>query len=191
MKTNKKYDLIYIDPPWSYEKKVGQGVADKIYNTMELLEILKLPIKDLLKDNGVCWCWVTFPMLLKEIPKVIDCWGLDYVTVGFNWIKLNDNGRPFFGIGHHTKSNGEICLILRKGKGLKVLDNTISQVIMTKKDRHSRKPHICYTKLENLYGSVDRLEMFARDKREGWDAWGNQVPKLEQKIISKQWEDGE
>ena len=176
----KKYDLIYTDPAWSYEKKVGQGVADKQYQTMSLEDIKALPINDMLKKNGMVWCWVTFPMLLKEIPDVIKAWGLEYVTVGFNWIKLNDNGRPFFGIGHHTKSNGEMCLILRKGKGLKVLDNSISQVILTKKDRHSKKPHKCYTLLERLYGEVDRIEMFARHRREGWDTWGNQVPKEQQ-----------
>jgi len=183
MDTNKKYDLIYTDLAWSYGCKFGQGIADEQYNTMSLEDIKALPILDLLKDNGVVWCWVTFPMLLKEIPEVIKSWGLEYVTVGFNWIKLNDNGTPFFGIGHHTKSNGEICIILRKGKGLKVINNTVSQVIMIKKDKHSKKPHCCYTKLEKLYGSVDRLEMFARHRREGWDTWGNEVPKETQEIL--------
>jgi len=179
----KKYDLIYIDPPWSYDKKVGQGVADNVYDTVPLEDIKNIPIKSMLKEDGVVWCWVTFPMLLKEIPELIEAWGLDYVTVCFNWIKLNDNGTPFFGIGHHTKSNGEICIILRKGKGLKVIDNTISQVILTKKDRHSKKPHICYSRLECLYGNKDRLEMFARHKREGWDVFGNQIPKDTQIIL--------
>ena len=116
-----KYDLIYTDPAWDYECKIGQGVAIEQYKTMSIEDIKKLPMKDLLNDNGLVYCWVTFPMLLKEIPDVIKAWDLEYVTVGFNWIKINDDGTPFFGIGHHTKSNGEICLILRKGKGLKVL----------------------------------------------------------------------
>lgn len=179
----KKYDLIYTDPAWSYNKKVGQGIADDQYNTMELCEIKKLPVNELLKDDGVVFMWITFPMM-KEAFEVIESWSLKYVTVGFNWIKLNDNGKPFFGIGHHTKSNGEICLLLRKGEGLKVLDHTISQVIMTKKDRHSKKPYLCYTLLERLYGDVDKLEMFARHRREGWDVWGNQVPKEEQKLLN-------
>lgn len=182
MTTDKKYDLVYTDPAWSYDKKVGQGIADDIYQTMSLGDIKNLPVNYLLKDNAVVYMWVTFPML-KEAFEVINAWELEYVTVGFNWIKLNENGTPFFGIGHHTKSNGEICLLLRKGKGLPVLDNTISQVIMTKKDKHSRKPKICYTLLERLYGNVERLEMFARDKRENWDAWGNQVPKLTQRLL--------
>jgi len=54
---------------------------------------------------------------------------------------------------------------------------------MTKKDKHSKKPHKCYALIEKLYGSIDKLEMFARDKREGWDVWGNQVPELTQKLL--------
>jgi len=180
--TEVKYDLIYIDPPWSYNKKVGQGVADEIYSTMDLEKIKLLPINETLKDNSVVYMWATFPML-NEAFEVIQAWGLEYVTVGFNWIKLNDNGKPFFGIGHHTKSNGEICLLLRKGVGLKILDNTISQVIMTKKEKHSKKPRICYSHLERLYGNVERIEMFARHRREGWDVFGDQLPKDTQSLL--------
>jgi len=98
--------------------------------------------------------------------------------------EIEINGSAFFGIGHHTKSNGEICIILKKGKGLKVLDNTISQIIMTKKEKHSSKPHVCYTKLEKLYGNkIKKLEMFARHKREGWDVFGNETPKFTQMIL--------
>jgi len=90
----KKYDLIYTDPAWSYNKKVGQGIADDIYQTMPLEDIKKLPINEMLKENAVVWMWVTFPML-KEAFEVVTAWNLEYITVGFNWIKLNDNGTPF------------------------------------------------------------------------------------------------
>jgi len=179
----KKYDLIYTDPAWSYNKKVGQGIADDQYSTMSLEDIKALPVNDLLNNDGVVYMWVTFPML-REAFEVINTWDLEYVTVGFNWIKLNDNGTPFFGIGHHTKSNGEICVICRKGKGLKVQDNSISQVILNKKDTHSKKPHKVYSLLERLYPNASKLEMFARHKRQGWDTWGNQVPKETQKIFT-------
>lgn len=175
----KQYDLIYTDPAWSYNKKVGQGIADDQYSTMCLEDIGKLPVNQLLKDDGVVYMWITFPFL-NMIEYICDYWGLEYVTVGFNWIKLNDDGTPFFGIGHHTKSNGEVCVILRKGKGLKVQDNSISQVIMTKKDKHSKKPHICYSHIERLYPDASKLEMFARHRREGWNVWGNQAPKEQQ-----------
>lgn len=178
-----KYDLIYADPAWSYDRKVGQGIADEQYNTMSLEEIKKLPIKDLSKDKAVLFLWVTFPML-KEGLEVIEAWGFEYKTLGFNWIKLNNNGSVFFGIGHYTKSNSELCLIATKGGGLPIKDNTISQIVMSKRQEHSKKPHEIYKKIELLYGEVSRIELFARHKRQGWDTWGNQVPKETQNILN-------
>lgn len=179
---NKKYKIIYADPPWSYDRKVGQGVANDQYNTMDIEDIKKLPIRGLADKDCTLFMWATFPKL-EEAVEVIKAWGFTLKTVAFNWIKLNDNGTPFFGIGFYTKSNGEICILATKGETLKVLDNTISQVIMTKKSRHSSKPHIVYALIERLFGDLPRIELFARHRREGWDAWGDQVPKEEQRLI--------
>lgn len=181
----KKYNIIYADPPWSYDRKVGQGIADEQYQTMDIEEIKKLPIKDLADKDCVLLMWVTFPKL-KEGLELIEAWGFTLKTVAFNWIKLNNNGKPFFGIGFYTKSNGEICILATKGKTLKVLDNTISQVIMSKHGKHSSKPHVCYTLIERLFGDLPRIELFARHKREGWDSWGNEVPTEEQKILDNE-----
>ena len=180
------YDLIYSDPAWSYDKKVGQGIADEQYNTMSIEEIAGLRVGDLLKEDGLVYMWITFPFL-DQIPYICESWGLEYVTVGFNWIKLNIDGTPFFGIGHHTKSNGEVCVILRKGKGLQVQDNSISQVIMTRRDKHSKKPHACYTHLERLYPNASKLEMFARHRREGWGVWGEEAPKEQQNKLREEY----
>lgn len=177
-----KYSLVLADPPWSYDKKVGQGVADDIYQTMPLEAIKALPVGDMGEENAVLLMWATFPML-QEAFEVLEAWGYTYKTVAFNWIKLNKSGTPFFGIGHYTKSNAEICLLAVKGKGLPVLDNTISQVVMTVREEHSRKPAKIYTLIERLYGDVPRIELFARHKRQGWEAWGNQVPKETQKLM--------
>lgn len=182
MKIDKKYKIIYADPPWSYDKKIGQGIADDQYLTMPLEDIKKLPINLLSESDSILFIWVTFPML-KEGIEVLESWGFKYITCAFNWIKLNDNGKPFFGIGHYTKSNSELCLLAKKGKGLIVKDNTISQIVMTKKSKHSQKPHEIYSKIEKLYGLTTKIELFARHKREGWDCWGNQVPKLEQRLL--------
>jgi len=179
---NKKYQIIYADPPWSYDRKVGQGVASEQYNTMDIEDIKKLPIKEISDDDCALFMWATFPKL-NEALEVIKAWGFTLKTVAFNWIKLNDDGTPFFGIGFYTKSNGEICILATKGKTLKVLDNTISQVIMTRKSRHSSKPHVVYGLIERLFGYLPRIELFARHKREGWDAWGNEVPSEEQRIL--------
>lgn len=149
---------------------------------MPLEDIKKLPIIDLAEDNCILFIWVTFPML-QEGLEVIKAWGFKYKTCAFNWIKTNDDGTPFFGIGHYTKSNSELCLLAVKGR-LEVKSNKVSQIILSKKSKHSRKPHIVYSKIEEILPYNSRIELFARNKRQGWDAWGNQVPKEEQKLIT-------
>jgi len=167
----KKYQIIYADPPWSYNKKIGQGIADDQYPTMALKDIKELPISNLAGNNCVLFLWATFPML-KEALEVIESWGFEYKTVAFNWVKLNPNGTPFFGIGHYTKSNAEICLLATRGK-LSVVSNKISQIVMSVNSKHSSKPLQIYSKIEKLYGLLDRIELFARVKHQGWDTWGN------------------
>ena len=149
---------------------------------MDIEDIKDLPIQNIADEDSVLFIWATFPKL-DEALAVMKSWGFVLKTVAFNWIKLNDNGTPFFGIGFYTKSNGEICILATKGKTLKVLDNTISQVIMTKKSKHSSKPHIVYGLIEKLFGDLPRIELFARHKREGWDVWGNEAPNETQKLL--------
>ena len=91
------------------------------------------------------------------------------------WIKTNkNNGKPFFGIGYYTKSNCEVCLIAVKGKPIKV-SNSVSSVIISPRQEHSKKPDQIRDKIVELCGDVPRIELFARKKAEGWDVWGNEV----------------
>lgn len=81
-----------------------------------------------------------------------------------------------FGVGYYTKSNAEICLLATRGKPHKLVkDNSISQVIMTPKTKHSRKPIECRERILQMLGDLPRIELFARQKVEGWDCWGNEV----------------
>lgn len=176
----KKYNIIYADPPWHYSdvhtwRKMGGGVAAK-YRTLSTNEICSINVKDIAADDCLLFIWCTFPNL-KEVFKVIDAWGFDYVTIGFTWIKLNKiNKKPFFGIGYYTKSNAEICLIGKKGKpsNLKI-SNKVSSIIISEKREHSRKPDEARERIVNLLGDKPRIELFAREKKEGWDVWGNEV----------------
>jgi len=84
----KKYKIIYADPPWKYDRKIGEGVAEKQYPTMEIEEICSLPIKEIADKDCILFLWATFPKL-KEALKVIEAWGFRYRTVAFVWIKLN------------------------------------------------------------------------------------------------------
>jgi|TARA_Y100000310_G_C20624712_1_gene785217 site-specific DNA-methyltransferase (adenine-specific) len=184
----KKYQIIYADPPWKYRlgKSMGtnfQGAADAEYKTMSMEDICKLKVSEITDKDCILFLWVTFPQL-KEGLKVIEAWGFEYKTIGFNWIKQNRDKSPFFGIGYYTKSNGEICLLATKGNPHKfVKDNSISQIVMTYKTKHSQKPPVVRKKIVQLLGDRPRLEMFARKEDtlfehkdwKGWDVWGNEV----------------
>lgn len=176
-KNNKKYSIIYADPPWKYNPRnnsntsFGKGTP---YPTMTIEEIKNFNINKFAADNCALFLWVTFPKL--EIGmEVIKAWGFDYKTLGFSWIKTNfKNKKPFFGIGYYTKSNCEICLLGIKGK-LKPISNKVSSVIISPRQHHSKKPDLIASKIVQLFGNLPRIELFARDKKEGWDVYGNEL----------------
>ena len=108
---NKKYQIIYADPPWQYNRKAGQGIAADHYPTMSLQEICDLPVGKLADKDCVLFLWVTFPQL-REGLSVIQAWGFQYKTVAFVWVKKNKKADTLFlGLGHWTRSNAEICLL--------------------------------------------------------------------------------
>ena len=80
----KKYSIIYADPPWRYEMKKGQGVAENHYSTMGTEEICSLPVQEICEKNCALFLWVTFPQL-PEAFRVIKAWGFRYKTVAFVW----------------------------------------------------------------------------------------------------------
>lgn len=172
--TNKKYNIIYADPPWSYRNRGGvQGNVLKHYQTMKNEDIYNLPIENIADDNCILFLWATFPNL-QEALNTIKAWGFEYKTCGFNWIKKNKNGTNFFGIGWYTKSNSEVCLIGTKGKAPKA-SNKVSQIVESVREKHSKKPDIVRDKIVEFSGDLPRIELFARNKVDGWDCWGNEV----------------
>jgi len=172
----KKYQIIYVDPPWSYQNGgVPQGGVNAQYKTMTLNEIKMLPIKEIAEDISVLLLWATFPQL-QEALEVIKAWGFQYKTLGFSWLKTNKNGTPFFGIGYYAKSNQEVCLLGVRGNAHSLVkSNSVSSFVSTLKTKHSEKPQIFRDKIIELFGDLPRIELFARQKTEGWDAWGNEV----------------
>lgn len=86
--TDKKYNIIYADPPWRYNDKGCNGNAQKHYNTMRLSDICALPVKDIADKDCVLFLWATYPML-KDAMRVIESWGFKYKTLGFQWVKRN------------------------------------------------------------------------------------------------------
>lgn len=179
MKINKKYNIIYADPPWKYndKRKNGYGGCENHYDILSNNEIYNLPVKNISSKNCILFIWVTFPFL-KEGLKTIESWGFLYKTCAFTWIKRNKNNRKFFfGIGNWTASNAELCLLATKGKPKRVFKN-ISQIIDTHLESHSKKPSIVRDKIVKLCGDLPRIELFARKENLGWDSFGNEIDKF-------------
>lgn len=172
--TDKKYSIIYADPPWSYNDKNCAGAAEKEYNTMSLDKICELPISQIADKNCVLFIWATYPKI-DETLKVIEAWGFKYKSIGFQWIKLNKNGIGcYFGLGRWTRGNTEPCLIAVKGKP-KRISASVSQLVFAPITKHSEKPPVVRKKIIELIGDLPRIELFARQQADGWDCWGNEV----------------
>ena len=173
---DKKYNIIYADPPWSYKvwNKKEHKTAERHYNTMSLEDIKELPLDDITEDNCVLFLWATYPQL-KEALEVIDAWGFKYKTVAFTWVKRNKKSDSWFwGLGHWTRANAEICLLATKGKN-KRINGSVHQIIDTKIQSHSQKPEEARVRIVELMGDLPRIELFARNNYRGWDIWGDEV----------------
>ena len=179
---NKKYSVIYADPPWQYEQKNVQGAAEKHYKTMKLNDICALPVAEISAKDSVLFLWATFPNL-QEALEVIRAWGFEYKTVAFTWVKRNKKAPTWFmGLGYWTRSNAEICLFAKKGNPKRV-SKSVRQIVDTPIERHSKKPDEIRNRIVELMGDVPRIELFAREQTQGWDVFGNEVESdLELKI---------
>ncbi len=175
--TDKKYNIIYADPPWKYKTwRDGMGTAEKHYSTMNIEDIVNMKdtIKKILNKDCILFLWVTFPCLLEGL-RVMKEWGFKYKTCGFNWIKRNRKSDTwFFGMGHWTRANSEICLIGTRGT-IKRKSNKVFQIVDTPIEEHSKKPDVVRERIVELVGDLPRIELFARQTAEGWDSWGNEV----------------
>ena len=141
---------------------------------MNVEDICNLNVAELADEDCVLFLWATFPKL-PEALQVIKAWGFQFKTVSFVWLKQNRSGNGwFFGLGFWTRGNAEICLLATKGKPHRK-SNKVHQFIISPLREHSQKPNEAREKIVELMGDLPRLELFAREKADGWDAWGNEV----------------
>ncbi len=164
-----KYNVIYIDPPWDIKKiqrKVRPNQIEMDYPTMTLDQIKNLPIKSISEDNSVCFLWT----IQKYLPYAFDVlkeWGFKYQRT-ITWDK--QNGMCLFGFHHRT----EFLLFGYKGKiEMYPRRKAFPTLVQCKTDKHSKKPHV-FRELIEPFGDK-KIELFAREKHEGWHAWGNEV----------------
>lgn len=173
----KKYKIIYADPPWQYRvySKKGQGrSAENHYHTMNIKDIMALPVDKIADKDCILFLWITFPCL-KEGIEVMERWGFKYKTCGFNWVKRNKKKNTYFmGLGFWTRSNSEVCLIGTKGQPKRV-SKSVSQICDARIMEHSKKPAEIRERIVELCGELPRVELFARDKVKGWDSLGDEI----------------
>jgi N6-adenosine-specific RNA methylase IME4 len=168
----KKYNIIYVDPPWIMkEPHEAYGTP---YNSMSDIDIINLPISTVADKNSVLFLW-TISSKLPVAVEAIKVWGFEYKTIAFTWIKTSQKtGMPNCRLSSYTLSATEICLLGMKGR-LPKQSYKVRQVIMSPRERHSKKPDEVRTRIVQLCGDLPRIELFARQKTEGWDVWGNEV----------------
>ena len=175
---NKKYNIIYADPPWTYDKSGGiksaRGLAKKYYSTMTIEDIKALPVSDIADDNCYLFLWATAPNIQQALDT-LKAWGFELFTIVFTWVKINKKADSlFWGMGNSSRANPEYVLLGRKGK-LKRLDAGVHSVVQERIQGHSKKPDEVRKRIVRLYGDLPRIELFAREFSEGWDSWGDEL----------------
>lgn len=175
------YSIILADPPWAFENWSEKGEdrnPKRHYDTMRADEIAALPVRDLAGGDCALFLWCVDPLLDRGFD-VLRAWNFRYVSVAFTWAKRTrlDTGWHM-GPGYTTRANPETCLLGMTG-ALKRRSAGVRQLVVEPLREHSRKPDRIHDDIVTLYGDLPRVELFARARRPGWDAWGNEVDKFE------------
>lgn len=183
----KKYSVIYADPPWDYNGKMqfdksSKGI-DKIniekpifissanfkYPTVKTEILKKIPIYEIAENDCLLFMWVTNPHLAQGI-ELGQAWGFEYRTVAFVWDKMVHNP------GQYTMSYCELCLVFKRGRIPRPRgERNIKQLIRVPRGEHSEKPIEVLKSIEAMFPKQNKIELFARRKHENWDVWGLDV----------------
>ena len=170
----RRYRVIYADPPWHWRGGGDRG-ADRFYPTMSADQIIRLRIKDVAAWDAALFLWTPGAHLDLAI-EVISKWEFTYRTLAFVWTKQTRDERDRMGLGLWTRSGSEICLLATRGQPKRREGATdVRQILRAPVGEHSAKPPEAYERIERLLEGP-YIELFARRRREGWDAWGNGVP---------------
>lgn len=181
---DRKYSIIYADPPWHYNGKLQfdkSGKADSNkdweknifissacfkYPTVKTSELKKLAIERIAEDDSLLFLWATNPHLAQAI-ELGAAWGFEYKTVAFVWNKMTHNP------GQYTLSYCELCLLFKKGRIPRPRGaRNIKQLLEAPRREHSEKPKEIAENIEKMFPGQSKIELFARKNRDGWDTWG-------------------
>ncbi len=177
------YRVVLIDPPWRFAG--GTKSRPQHYGRMTLDEIKALPIRERLHpEGGRVVMWITAP-LLHRIPEMARAWRLRYSST-LPWIKLWPSEEGLFlypssiarGTGFEVMGNAEYAVILKAGRPHSIKGRPFPGVLISSRREHSRKPPDLHEAIEaRIPGPY--LEVFPRQTRAGWDAWGNEAGKFD------------
>lgn len=171
------YDLIMADCPWRYENWSHAGEhknASAKYTCMDEAALSGLPVGHLAAPDSLLWMWATNPMLDVAF-RVMRSWGFTFKTAG-TWVKKTSGGKITFGTGYVLRSANEPFLIGTIGEPK--TSRSVRSVIEGPVREHSRKPDEAYRAAERLIPGARRADLFSRQVRAGWDAWGNETDKF-------------
>ena len=174
----KRFRTILIDPPWRFQNRTGKMAPEHRrlhrYETLSFEEIARLPIATVAEETCPLYLW-TPNALLPNALQIMEAWGFQYKT-NLIWYKTRkDNGPDGRGVGFYFRNVTEILLFGIKGS-MRTLPPGRRQVnlVAQRKEEHSRKPMEFYEIIEACSPNP-RLELFARQRRDGWTQWGDEV----------------
>jgi N6-adenosine-specific RNA methylase IME4 len=164
-----KYRVLYADPPWAYNDKADEGAvqaggAARHYPSMSIADLCALPVPRICEDNAVLFLWVTSPLLFECAP-MIEAWGFTY-KASFVWDKIKHN------MGHYNSVRHELLLVCTRGSCTPDVVELFDSVQSIERTTHSTKPVEFRRIIDTLYPHGKRLELFAREQIDGWDAYG-------------------
>lgn len=166
---DRRFPILLVDPPWRYDyTETDSRAIENQYPTMSLADLCTFKVRDIAAKDAVLFLWATSPKLVEAL-QVISAWGFEYRT-SMVWVKDK------IGMGYYVRSQHELLLIAKRGE-LPMPEPAArpSSVLTASRGKHSEKPEQIYALIETMYPTLPRIELFARGRRDGWTAWGNQA----------------
>ena len=179
----KKFDVLYLDPPWKYGSRGARGgqYGALDYSSMTIKELQQMPIAEILSDDAAVFMWTTSPFM-KDAIALGEFWGLKYIRVDRVWAKVKDSGARHGVCGPWGMTDTEFLLLFTRGQMHKS-QAVSNQWTMCWQEpypgRHSAKPSIFRDDIVSRFPDCSRLEMFAREAAQDWSVWGNEAPGTE------------
>lgn len=180
------YAAIVADPPWLFRVRSAAGEgrsASRHYRTMAARDLALLKVQTLAAPDAWLFLWSTGPHL-PEALSLMGWWGFLYSGIAFCWVKTNPHAPTMFldsasfhlGLGYTTRHNVELCLLGRRGRP-KRLRKDVRELLIAPRREHSRKPDEFYDRVR-AFAPGPYLELFAREVRPGFEAWGDEIAKF-------------